>query len=286
MMDGRRKRLEVEESEEILSRGDVAKLIAEIGTKRGFDLSQYRTSYVERRLGSRLRALGLTTYRQYSCHLAANPEEYARLLDTLTINVTEFFRDPPVWDIIRHKLVPSLMHAKAASGHRSVRAWSAGCATGEEVYSIAMSLLSVSAKAPEELTVSVLGTDLDRQALATAARATYDISKLAHIPHHERNRFIEIGEDEFRIKPEVRDRARFQHLDLFSGTLPRSMDLILCRNVFIYFTREQQHRVIEGYHKSLNKGGYLVLGRTERMPPDLSEGFEPLSSRERIYRRR
>ena len=111
------------------SRGDAAKLIAQIERDRGLDLSQYRLSYVERRLGTRLRALNLITYRQYAAYLEAHPEEYPHLFDTLTVNVTDFFRDPPVWQIIRDEVVPGLLQTKAASGQRTIRAWSAGCRT-------------------------------------------------------------------------------------------------------------------------------------------------------------
>jgi chemotaxis methyl-accepting protein methylase len=108
--------------------GDAARLIAQVERERGIDLSHYRLTYLERRLGTRLRALGLLTYRQYGAHLTEHPDEYTRLLDTLTVNVTDFFRDPPVWKIIRGQVIPAILRDKAATGHRAVRAWSAGCA--------------------------------------------------------------------------------------------------------------------------------------------------------------
>jgi chemotaxis methyl-accepting protein methylase len=275
----------MDDIDDFAARGSIAPLVAQIEQERGVDLSQYRTSYAERRLGTRLRALGLTTYREYSDYLTSHETEYARLLDALTVNVTDFFRDPPVWDIIREDVIPRILAAKAASGHHAVRAWSAGCATGEEPYSIAMAFLASKGPKPEKLLLSVAATDLDPLALRTAQIAQYDIAKIDHIPSADRSRFVTVEDKHFRVSPEVTERVRFKTLDLFTDDPPLSIDLILCRNVFIYFTREQQDRVVGVFHRALAKGGYLVLGRTEKMSAEAQKSFEPVSGRERIYRK-
>lgn len=275
----------MEETEDVAARGSLPPLIAQIERERGIDLSQYRASYVERRLATRLRALSLPTYREYGAYLAQRPTEYGRLIDALTVNVTDFFRDPPVWEIIRGEVIPSILSQKAASGHHAVRAWSAGCATGEEPYSLAMAFLAARGPKPERLLLHITATDLDPLALETAARAEYDLAKAEHIPTADRARFITHDERRFRIVPEVTERVRFKKLDLFSDQPPMSMDLILCRNVFIYFTREQQERVIGMFHRSLVRGGYLVMGRTEKMATEAGKGFEAVSGRERVYRK-
>lgn len=275
----------MEENLEAASRGDAAGLIAQIERDRGLDLSQYRLTYVERRLGTRLRALGLPTYRQYARHLSAHPEEYSRLLDTLTVNVTDFFRDPPVWAVIRGEVIPAILRAKKASGQRSIRVWSAGCATGEEPYSLAMAFLSALGPEASSFTLSVTATDLDPVALQTAARATYEMSKAEHVPPVERSRFLEVDGRDFHVVPEVTDRVRFRTMNLFSDKPPLAVDLLLCRNVFIYFTREQQERVTEVFHSALAREGFLVLGRTEKMAPGSAGNFVPVSSKERVYRK-
>ena len=275
----------MEDSEDIAARGSLTPLVAQIERERGVDLSQYRQSYVARRLGTRLRVLMLSTYREYATYLAEHPTEYARLLDALTVNVTDFFRDPPVWDIIRDEVIPSILAGKVATGHQAVRVWSAGCATGEEPYSLGMAFLAAKEPKPERLLLSITATDLDPIVLKTAEQAEYDVAKIDHIPAGDRVRFVEHDDRHFRITPEVTDRVRFRKLDLFADQPPLMMDLILCRNVFIYFTREQQERVVGVFHRSLVKGGYLVLGRTERMATEAGKGFEPVSSRERIYRK-
>lgn len=275
----------MESTEDVAARGSLAPLIAQIERERGVDLSQYRPSYVERRLGTRLRALALPTYRGYAVHLTEHPAEYARLIDALTVNVTDFFRDPPVWDVIRGEVIPSILARKAAAGHHAVRAWSAGCATGEEPYSLAMAFLAAKGPKPERLLLTVTATDLDPLAMETAKRAEYNIAKTDHIPAAERARFVTRDEGRFRIRPEVTEKVRFRKMDLFSDEPPLSMDLVLCRNVFIYFTREQQERVVGVFQRSLVRGGYLVLGRTEKMATEAGQGFEAVSGRERVYRK-
>jgi chemotaxis protein methyltransferase CheR len=267
------------------SPGDATRLIAQVERDRGIDLSQYRLSYLERRLGTRLRALGLVTYRQYGRHLSEHPEEYARLLDTLTVNVTDFFRDPPVWKIIRGEVIPAIIKAKTGTGQHWIRVWSAGCATGEEPYSLAMAFLSAFAKDGPSLLLSVTATDLDPLAIATAQAAEYDVAKLEHLSGPDRVRFTETSGKKFKVKPEVTEHVRFRKLNLFSDPSPLAVDLILCRNVFIYFTREQQERITNVFHRALARGGYLVLGRTEKMAMGATAGFESVSSKERIYRK-
>lgn len=265
--------------------GDATRLIAQIERERGMDLSQYRLTYFERRLGTRLRALDLMTYRQYGTYLTEHPEEYTRLLDTLTVNVTDFFRDPPVWKIIRGEVIPSIIKTKTANGQRTFRVWSAGCATGEEAYSLAMAFLAEMGADAGSYMLSVAATDLDPLALKTAQAAEYDVAKLEHVPGPDRVRFTTTEGRRFKIKPEVTEHVRFRKLNLFSDAPPLAIDLILCRNVFIYFTREQQERITNVFHQALARGGYLVLGRTEKMANGASAGFEPVSSKERIYRK-
>jgi chemotaxis methyl-accepting protein methylase len=267
------------------SPGDASRLLAQIERERGIDLSQYRLTYFERRLGTRLRALDLVTYRQYGQYLSEHPDEYTRLLDTLTVNVTDFFRDPPVWKIVRNEVIPALLQAKTVAGQRSIRVWSAGCATGEEPYSLAMAFLSAMGTNADSYVLSVTATDLDPVAIQTAQRADYDVAKLEHVPAPDRVRFTVAEGKKFTLAPEVTEHVRFRQMNLFSDAPPLAIDLILCRNVFIYFTREQQERITNVFHRSLARGGYLVLGRTEKMANGAAAGFEPISSKERIYRK-
>lgn len=267
-------------------RNGLTRLLDKVRQEHGLDLSQYRIRYVERRLATRLRVLGLDTYRQYALHLDADPGEYERLRDALTISVTQFFRDESVFAAFRSEVVPALMARKDARRQGTVRVWSAGCATGEEPYSIAMSFLSQMRSSESAMGLIVVGTDVDRSALASARQAVYPVARLEQVPEPERSRYTRVSGDTFQITPEVTQHVRFRYLNLFEDEPVRMADVIFCRNVFIYRTRAEQERLLNVFRDSMPRGGYLVLGRSERLAPSLGSRFELVNGRERIYRKR
>jgi chemotaxis protein methyltransferase CheR len=267
-------------------RGSIDRLIGKINESRGIDLGLYRRAYLERRIAARLRTLDLHSYRQYADLLDADPTEYQQLIDTLTINVTEFFRDRVVWDSIRRNVVAPMIKLKLAGRSRTIRAWSAGCATGEEAYSIAMMLIDALGDQASRFLLSVTATDLDPVALGKAERAVFDLEALKHIPPNYQVRFTKtLDTSTFEITREVRERVRFQQFSLFDEPPIRAIDLLLCRNVFIYFDREQQARVIVNFRECLARGGCLVLGRSEKLPPEALSWLEAVDGKERIYRK-
>lgn len=265
--------------------GDLSRLTRKINEERGLDLTQYRTPYLERRITSRMRATNVVTYGRYVRYLDEHPEEYAKLLDALTVNVTDFFRDRDVYLKFERQVVPRLLQDKAARRQRMIRAWSAGCSTGEEPYSILMTILKVLGDSAADHLISVLGTDIDENALDIAKRAEYSMGKLATVPFAYQNSFLELGTKTFRIKPEVTRHTRFKSLNLFEDKPIHVVDVIFCRNVFIYFTREQQTRVMERFWSALHRGGYLVLGRSEKLAPSLAARLELIDGGRRIYRK-
>ncbi len=265
--------------------GSLPRLLETINTQRGIDLSGYRARYLERRIAVRMRAVGVTTYRRYAERLDAEPSEYSRLLDALTINVTRFFRDESVHARLRAEVLPRLLEERAERGGRTIRVWSAGCATGEEPYSLAMTALdALDDPRYDHMRLQVRGTDVDQQALAVARRAEYPIAELETIPAEYRERFVAIDRDRFRITPEVTGHVRFGRLSLLSETPIHSFDIVCCRNVFIYFDRSEQDRMIRRFGRALRGGGYLVLGRSEHVRQPESHGFELVNGRDRIYR--
>jgi len=266
-------------------RGNLTRLVQKVDQERGIDLGQYRPQYVERRVATRLRSLGLHSYRQYVDYLDTHDDEYALLLDTLTINVTDFFRDATVFQAFQRDIVPALLAQKAAQRQRLVRAWSAGCATGEETYSIAMTLVDAIGENDSGFLMTVLGTDLDEAALRKAREARYSIDKLQNIPRAFQVKYLEEHGDMFRVRPEIARHVKFRRLNLFSDRPISVVDVIFCRNVFIYLGREQQARILEQFSSALARGGYLVLGRSEKMAPQVAQRFELVNGRERIYRK-
>ena len=266
-------------------RGNLERLLRRIHEQRGLDMSRYRPQYVERRVATRLRALGLHSYRQYGDYIGRHPEEFDRLIDTLTINVTEFFRDTVVYDLVAREVLPSLVSEKLAVRQRMIRVWSAGCATGEEPYSVAMALLEALGGDAHRMKISILATDLDETALAKARAATYPLDRLKNIPKPLQVKYLDIDADTFHIRPEVTRLVKFRKLNLFSDKPLSVVDLILCRNVFIYFNREQQELALESFWSALVRGGHLVLGRSEKMSTAMARKFELVSGRERVYRK-
>lgn len=272
-------------AQDAVYRGNLDKLITKLDSERGVDLRNYRHNYLERRIATRLRALGLHSYRQYSAYLDGHPDEYAHLLDTITINVTEFYRDEPVFDIFRNEVVPAMIEQKLRSRHRMIRVWSAGCATGEEPYSIVMSFLDAMRGHEREFLLNVIATDLDEKALAFARKAEYPVERLKNIPKSHQQKYLDVHGDTFTMKSDVTKHVKFRSLNLFADKPISVVDVIFCRNVFIYFGREQQAEILEHFWSALSRGGYLVLGRSEKLAPNVAKRFELHNGRERVYRK-
>ena len=266
-------------------RGNIDQLLKKINKDGGIALQPYRRAYVERRITARMRMLRLHSYRQYASHLTSHPDEYAKLMDTLTINVTDFFRDPVVYEAFNTKILPSLIEDKIRSRNRIVRVWSAGCATGEEPYSLAMSFMEALRNKDANLNFTIFGTDLDPNALATAKQATYATAKLSHIPKRLQVKYLQVDGDRFQINPEVKKHVKFRQMNLFTDKPVSMVDVIFCRNVFIYFDKEQQEKVLKSFWSALSRGGYLVLGRSEKMSASMTSEFLLVNGKERIYRK-
>lgn len=267
------------------SRGSLQRFTDALRGARGVDLSYYRPRYVERRLATRLQALGLLTYRQYLVRLTSDPAEFDRLMSALTINVTQFFRDASTFESLQSLVLPSLLERARPERVPTVRVWSAGCATGQEAYSIAMCLLAAGVSADAGFALSVLGTDIDLAALDRARRAEYSALEVADIPPALRSRFTEPAGEGHRLTAEVTSACRFVRASLFDPAPARGCDIVLCRNVFIYLRREQQDALVERFRGALHQGGYLVLGRSERLHAGEGQPFEAADARERIYRK-
>lgn len=252
---------------------------------RGLDCEQYKVNYLKRRIAVRLRATGCESYSQYLGLLKKDPGEYAHLLRELTINVTQFFRDGDVYGRLRESVVPSLVEAKRAIGSRTIRAWSAGCSSGEEAYSLAILIDEVLGADSKRWNVRVLGTDYDDGCLAVARGGAYRDLKLPgdiELRRHFDVRRRESG-TEYSVLDELKGRVRFRKQNLLEHQPKRHFDLVLCRNVLIYFDRQVQGRIIESLARSIIGEGYLVLGKSETAGTELPRLLRPVFPTERIY---
>ncbi|MEW6516716.1 MAG: protein-glutamate O-methyltransferase CheR [candidate division FCPU426 bacterium] len=252
-------------------------LLNAIWRKAGLDASQYKISYLKRRLAVRMRATQSATYADYRRLLEGNPQEYANLLDRLTINVSTFFRDPGVYGQIKRKVIP-LWQDRAR-----IRVWSAGCAHGQEPYSLAISL---SEGLPVSCQWSILATDIDPTVLELAKAGRYSAASIKPVQIDLRAKYFIFEGEERVVKPELKRRVECRLHDL-TGSLPdEQFDLIVCRNVLIYFIGGLQERLFKGFHTRLRSGGFLVLGKTETLLGEMRRWFDVIDIRERIYQRR
>ena len=255
--------------------------------RQGLDLSRYKETYLKRRLLVRVRALRLPGIEAYARYLCRHPEELGRLQKALSIKVTSFFRNRSCFEFLEERVVPDLLRRSAARRDR-VAVWSAGCATGEEPYSLAALFASaLEGRTPRpRIQVRITGTDLDEHALRSAARAVYPARALVDSARPGPARHFTVRPDGTASPSDrLKGLVRFERESLLDPIGRRDLDLIVCRNVLIYFSLEHQERILSRFAEALSEGGYLVLGRVERLFGEARSQFDVVSARDRVYRR-
>ena len=264
---------------------DFAALSREITRTSGFALDAYKDKCIRRRIAVRMRACGVHTYEDYRMLLKRSPSEYERLRDALTINVTRFYRNADTWNLIRRDVLPALLDRRRGE----VRVWSAGCSSGEEPYTLAVLAadhLDRAGRGEELSRLTIDATDIDRASLDRARAASYRSEGLTEMPDDLARPYFEPAGDERRVIDRVRRRVQVRALDLSrEAPLRTDYDLILCRNVVIYFDRVMQERLFQTFTGALAPGGYLVLGKVETLFGAARERLILVDPRERLYRR-
>lgn len=262
-----------------------AQLARQITRTSGFTLGAYKDKCVRRRIAVRMRACGVHTYDDYRALLDRRPGEYDRLRDALTINVTRFYRNAETWNLLRREVLPALLDTRLVD----VRMWSAGCASGEESYTLAVlaaAHLDRAGRGDELARLTIDATDIDRNSLERARGACYRADGLTQLPEDLGGPYFEAAGDERRVVDRVRRRVQVRSLDLSrEPPLRTDYDLILCRNVVIYFDRPMQERLFQTFAGSLVPGGYLVLGKVETLFGAARDRLSLVDPRERVYRR-
>jgi chemotaxis protein methyltransferase CheR len=257
---------------------DRLKKVLHEGTNINFEC--YRESYLKRRLKVRLTATKTKTYPDYVNYLKANPSEFDLLVNDLTINYTKFFRDPDVFLFLQKTILPELFSSK-----RWVRIWSAGCATGEEAYSLAILVHEVLKHQVKDVQVSIYASDLDRTALAKAKSGEYTSRMVNGVEESILDRYFECDNGVYKVKNEVKQLVHFEEQDLMTPPLRRNLDLILCRNVMIYFSKEIQRKIYMNFYDSLRHGGYLITGKTELIAGEAGTKFVEFNPKCRVYQK-
>ncbi|MFN2636200.1 MAG: protein-glutamate O-methyltransferase CheR [Gemmatimonadaceae bacterium] len=259
-------------------------LMAKITRDRGFQCSSYKDKCLRRRIAVRMRAKGAVRFAQYAELLDSDAREYDRLMRSLTINVTKFFRNWETYSALQQRVIPSLWDRKEPE----LRVWSAGCASGEEPYSLAI-LMHQHATSNDHRgleRVSIVGTDIDVDCLAEAERACYAPAALGETPTSLREKYFPEVAGVHTMLPEVRSLVNFAKSDLLQDGAPfEEIHLLACRNVIIYFEREAQDELFAQFHRALAPGGILVLGKVETLLGRARSLFSPVNARERIFRK-
>jgi two-component system, chemotaxis family, CheB/CheR fusion protein len=258
-------------------------LLARINERSGIDFRRYKPATILRRLRGRMSATARPALAEYAAHLESDPEEYARLLNSLLIKVTEFFRDPKVFEFLRANVLPELI-ADARREKRELRIWSAGCSTGEEAYSLAIIVAEALGEQLPWPDVRIFATDLDRDAIAFARRGIYSTAALRGLPAGARDRYFVKSGGGYEVTKRLRALMVFGEHDLAERAPFPRIDLLLCRNVLIYFSVPMQRVALETFAFSLRPGGRLALGTSESVMA-LPEPFEEEHSRLRVFRR-
>ncbi|MDD5668887.1 MAG: protein-glutamate O-methyltransferase CheR [Candidatus Omnitrophica bacterium] len=267
-----------------LSENDVERVVRFIKKKRGIDLSPYRGNFILRRLRLCMSNAGCSSVSAYAGELQNNQEEFDRFLDSLSINVTEFFRDKGVFTLFAEHFLPEVAARKKTIGSRSLKIWSAGCATGEEPYSLAI-ILNQTLSHLSEFFFRIVATDVDEGALAIARKGEYPASLFQKVDKKILDKyFVSVYNDTYKINEQIRKTVFFKKLNFFSDPPVRNVDVIFCRNVMIYMTTEQKNLLVEKFHDTLNPGGYLVVGKVEALFQESL--FMSVSSEQKIYRKR
>ncbi|HHY60860.1 MAG TPA: protein-glutamate O-methyltransferase CheR [Clostridia bacterium] len=231
----------------------------------GLNLAGYKEKQLKRRITSLMQSQGINDFKQYFDLLVRDEEQLARFLDKVTINVSEFFRNPEIFKVLETKILPELLKTKSR-----LKIWSAACSNGAEPYSVAIIL--------EELTPGVKhqieATDIDRKILEAAKRGFYEERFLKNVSPERLKRFFRPEGNGYLISEDIKRRVQFRYHDLLVDEYGRNYDLIVCRNVTIYFTMEAQDLLYRKFREALNPGGILFIGATENMLYYRELGYE------------
>jgi two-component system, chemotaxis family, CheB/CheR fusion protein len=249
---------------------------------RGFDFNAYKPPSLRRRIEKRMHAIGIDGFAHYTDYLEVHPDEFAALFDVILINVTAFFRDSAAWGVLRDQVLPALLAARPAS--EPVRVWSAGCASGEETYSIAMLLAEALGREAFRTRVKIYATDADEGALNQARAAAYSAAQVEQVPADLLSRYFTRDGDRYVFDKDLRRSVIFGRHDVIQDAPISRVHLLVCRNALMYFNTEAQTRIVHRFHFALTDDGVLFLGKAEMLFAHTAL-FAPIELRSRLFRK-
>ncbi|NEU31132.1 protein-glutamate O-methyltransferase CheR [bacterium LRH843] len=244
---------------------DYDQFVENVKKKTGIDLALYKEAQMKRRLTSLKIKKGFNDFQSFYHAMTKDEKLYNEFLDRMTINVSEFFRNAKRWEVLEQKILPRLL-----SENKRLKLWSAACSSGEEPYTLAM----IMKKFMPFSQISILATDLDRGILERAKVGLYSESSLKEAPKEKVMNFFDKDPMGYRVKDEVKNTVHFKHQNLLADRFDSNYDLIICRNVMIYFTEEAKHELYHKFSRALRPGGVLFVGSTEQIINPSAYKFE------------
>jgi two-component system CheB/CheR fusion protein len=257
-------------------------LLEFVNQTRGFDFTGYKRSSIQRRVTKRMAEVGVEAYDEYIDHLELHPDEFVALFNTVLINVTAFFRDPPAWEYLASSILPDLIGARPTDS--PIRVWSAGCASGEEAYTLAMVLARVLGDQAFLDRVKIYATDIDEEALEQARHGAFAPRQVEAVPRDALQRFFERTDQGYVFRKDLRRCVIFGRNDLVQDAPISRIDLLVCRNTLMYFTAETQSHVLQRFHFALDNDGVLMLGKSEMLITH-TDVFTPVDLKRRVFRK-
>lgn len=261
---------------------DFEALLDYLKRSRGSDFTGYKRQSLVRRVLRRMQVVGISGFAEYQDYLEVHPEEFAELFNTILINVTSFFRDREAWDFLASEVIPKIMESK--KGSEIIRIWSAGCASGEESFTIAMLMIEALGEEGFKNRVKIFATDIDEVALTQARMATYTPKDLEPVPKEFREKYFQVSGGAYAFRPDLRRSIIFGRHDLVQDAPISHLDLLVCRNTLMYFNAETQTKVLARFHFALKDTGYLFLGRAELLLTHASL-FTPVNLKYRMFKK-
>lgn len=255
-------------------------LLTYIRQNRGFDFTGYKRSTLLRRVNKRLQSLSIGQFSDYIDYLEVHPEELNYLFNTILINVTDFFRDASAWEYLAKQVIPNIIQGKKKG--QQIRIWCAGCASGEEAYTLAILMAEALGAEDFRHQVKIYATDIDEESLNQARQAVYLAKNVDIVPRELRDKYFDVVGNNYIFRQDLRRCVIFGRHNLFLDAPISRLDLLVCRNTLMYFNSEVQGRIMARFHFALNDTGYLFLGKAEMLLM-YSHLFIPLDLKHRIF---
>ena len=259
---------------------DFENLLQYLRINRGFDFTGYKRSTLMRRVTKQMETLNIDSFGNYQDYLEVHPDEFKNLFNTILINVTAFFRDSSAWDYLAKEIIPNIIKNKPKDG--LIRFWSAGCASGQEAYTLAIIVAEILGVEEFRQRVKIYATDVDEEALTQARQASYSAKNIIEIPLGLRDKYFDIVNKNYIFRQDLRRCVIFGRHDLLQDAPISRLDLLICRNTLMYFNSEIQGKIINRFHFALNDHGYLFLGKAEMLVMH-SNLFVPIDLKNRIF---